>query len=67
MPKTKLTINIPESMRDDLQQRAQARGITVTELLRQAATLHRTLLADPANEIVLRNRETGKEAVVVVL
>jgi hypothetical protein len=57
----KVTISMPAWMLDDLRKRARQRGITVTELMRRAVSLERMLFADPENEVILRDRTTGKE------
>jgi hypothetical protein len=57
----KVTISMPDWMLDDLRKRARQRGITVTELMRRAVSLERMLFANPENEVILRDRTTGKE------
>jgi hypothetical protein len=57
----KVTISMPESMLADLRKRARQRGITVTELMRRAVSLERMLFSNPEQEVILRDRTTGKE------
>lgn len=60
----KVTISMPEWMLDDLRKRARHRGITVTELMRRAVSLERMLFANQENEVILRDRTTGKETAI---
>jgi hypothetical protein len=60
----KVTISMPGWMLDDLRKRARQRGITVTELIRRGVSLERMLFADQDNEVILRDRTTGKETSV---
>jgi hypothetical protein len=57
----KVTISMPAWMLEDLRKRARQRGITVTELMRRAVSLERMLFASSENEVILRDRTTGKE------
>jgi Ribbon-helix-helix protein, copG family len=57
----KVTISMPVWMLEDLRKRARQRGITVTELMRRAVSLERMLFASSENEVILRDRTTGKE------
>jgi Ribbon-helix-helix protein, copG family len=60
----KVTISMPDWMLDDLRKRARQRGITVTELMRRAVSLERMLFANQDNEVILRDRTTGKETAI---
>jgi hypothetical protein len=63
----KVTISMPDWMLDDLRKRARQRGITVTELMRRAVSLERMLFANQENEVILRDRTTGKETAIRML
>jgi Ribbon-helix-helix protein, copG family len=63
----KVTVTIPDTTLEDLRIRARRRGISVTDLIRRAISIERTLAEDPDAEIVLRNQKTGKEVVVRLL
>lgn len=52
-----LIIRMPEWLLDDLRQRAEQRGVTVTELIRQDVALARLLFEDPGNRIVLHRSD----------
>lgn len=41
--RTKVTVHLPEKLWTSFQQRAQAKGVTVTELLRRAIWVYGTL------------------------
>ncbi|MGH9228666.1 MAG: ribbon-helix-helix protein, CopG family [Acidimicrobiales bacterium] len=60
----KVTISMPDWMLDDLRKRARQRGITVTELMRRAVSLERMLFANQDNEVILRDRTTGKDTAI---
>jgi Ribbon-helix-helix protein, copG family len=60
----KVTISMPDWMLDDLRKRARQRGITVTELMRRAVSLERMLFTNHDNEVILRDRTTGKETAI---
>lgn len=63
----RLSLNLPAWMLEDLQIRSRDQGMTVTELVRRAISLERTLLSDPENQVVVRNPRTDKETVLTVL
>lgn len=63
-PMRKVTIAMPEWMHDDLRRRAKKRGITVTELMRQAVVLDQILSEDPRAQILLKK---GDEIEKVIL
>lgn len=60
----KITITMPEAMLDELRSRARRRGVTVTELIRRAVAIERMLFDESDSEVILRDRETGKETAI---
>lgn len=46
-------IRMTEWLLEDLRQRAEQRGVTVTELIRQDVALARLLFEDPGNRVML--------------
>jgi hypothetical protein len=64
---TKVTISIPTRLLNDIRHRARGQGTTVTELVRRAVTLERILYEDPSYEVVLRDRQTGRDVAISVL
>lgn len=50
----KVTILMPDWMHEDLKRRARRRGVSVTELMRQAVVLDKLLFDDPDVEVLLK-------------
>jgi hypothetical protein len=63
----RVNLNLPNWMVADLQSRAKREGTTITELIRRAVSLERTLLSDPDNIVVVRSRSTERESILTVL
>jgi hypothetical protein len=63
---TKVTINMPTQLHEELRQRAHSRGISVTELMRRAVALDKLVFEEHA-EVFLRDPETGQKQLLRVL
>lgn len=63
----KITIAMPTEMLDELRRRARRRGVTVTELIRRAVAVEKMLFDDASHEVILRDKESGKETAVRVI
>lgn len=64
---TKVTINMPVTLHAELRERANKRGITVTELMRRAVALDKRIYEahDTGAEVVIKH-PSGKETELFV-
>jgi hypothetical protein len=63
---TKVTITMPVHLHEELKERAHARNISVTELMRRAVALDQLVNEENA-KVYLRDPETGQEQLLRVL
>ena len=59
LPMTKVTINMPVVLHNELRKRARNRGISVTELMRRAVALDKLVFEDGAT-VIVRDPETNE-------
>lgn len=55
---TKLTINLAPDVRDEIQQLADAQGLTLTELIKQAVALDKYVWEHRDGELLVRHGDT---------
>lgn len=60
----KVTILMPAWMHEELRRRARRRGVSVTELMRQAVSLDKILFDDPGVEVLLKKDNEIQKLVI---
>ena len=61
----KLTINLAPELHEDLQRMAEARGITITELIRRAVALDKFVWEHRNAELLLKDGDEIRQIVLI--
>ena len=61
----KLTINLAPELHEDLQRMAEARGITITELIRRAVALDKFVWEHRDAELLLKDGDEIRQIVLI--